>query len=54
MKMRQLVGIAMLMSVGLALLTAFMLPENEDLWYMLAGFGFLVFGTWGGILLIKE
>lgn len=54
MNFKRVAGMGILLSVGLSLLTAFMMPVNEESWYTLAGLGMMVFGTWGGILLIKN
>jgi len=29
-------------------------PESADGWYTIAGFMIMIFGTWGGILLVRE
>jgi len=54
MVQNKIVAIGILLSIGLAILTAFMLPANEDAWYEIAGLGMVIFGIWGAILLLKK
>ena len=54
MTMKKVVAVGILASIGVAVLTAIMMPINEDAWYELAGLGFMVFGVWGAVLLLKE
>ena len=52
--MKQFVAYGIIASIVLALGTGFMEPANEDGWYSLAGLGFLVFGIWSSVLLLKK
>ena len=54
MEMKKFVGGGLLAVIALAFAIAIIAPYNEDSWYELVGLGFMVFGIWGGILLIKE
>lgn len=51
--MKKIIGIILLLSwVPFILAMAF--PQVEDGFYTIAGAMWIVFGTWAGILLIKE
>jgi hypothetical protein len=57
MKLAQFVGYGLLISIGLSLFAAFfagsLLENTVASLYELVGLGFMVFGTWGGVILIK-
>lgn len=55
--MRKAIGITLLSVIGLAVFAAFIesaAPELSGALYTLAGVGFIVFGIWAGILLVKK
>jgi putative Ca2+/H+ antiporter (TMEM165/GDT1 family) len=49
------IGNLILTSIGLAVFTGMFVTdfETSETMYMIAGFGFMIFGTWGAIRLRK-
>ena len=52
MKYHDLVAWGIITSIGLAMLNALFLGENDSV-YTLAGLGFITFGIWASVLLFK-
>ena len=53
--MNKTIGILLLATwIPFVLGMAFSDATGDSPWYMIAGFMWLVFGTWGGILLVND
>jgi hypothetical protein len=52
MELKTIIGWAILACIGFSLLGG--LFNAADDYYLFPGLGFLIFGTWGGILLIRD
>ena len=52
-KLKKTIGI-LLLCFWVPVIFALAFPAAEDGWYTVAGFMIMIFGTWGGILLVKE
>lgn len=51
--MKQTIG-KLLLSFWIPTILALAFPEMEDGMYIIAGLIMMVFGTWGGILLVQD
>jgi len=54
MTQHKIVAWGIIVSLSLALITAFIEPINEDNWFTLAGLGMFAFGIWAAVLLFKK
>jgi len=54
MTQRQFVAYAIIGSIALAVIGAFVAPENQDGFYAVAGLGMMGFGIWASVLLLRD
>ena len=53
MKNARFVAWGIILTLGIAIFTAFFEPRDDDAFYTLAGLGYFIFGIWAAVLLSR-